>query len=77
MGLVIGVPWDTMSAGYFHTWSWGRTTPLGIWIGPLPIEECLFMILAPMMLIGAALLFQIDLYLCASIKNETDFPVRT
>jgi lycopene cyclase domain-containing protein len=53
MGLVIGVPWDTISAGYFYTWSWRRTALLGVYIGPLPVEEYLFMMLVPMMLIGA------------------------
>jgi lycopene cyclase domain-containing protein len=71
MGLMIGVPWDTISAGYFHTWFWRRTGLLGIWIGPLPIEEYLFMMLVPMMLIGASLIFRIDLYLCVPCKKET------
>jgi lycopene cyclase domain-containing protein len=71
MGSVIGAPWDTLSAGYFHTWFWRRTALLGVWVGPLLIEEYLFMMLAPMMLIGAALLFRIDLYLCASCRKET------
>jgi len=22
MGLTIGVPWDLISAGFFHTWFW-------------------------------------------------------
>jgi lycopene cyclase domain-containing protein len=72
MGLVIGVPWDTISAGYYHTWFWRRTALLGVYIGPLPVEEYLFMMLVPMMLIGAALLFRIDLYLCSSCKKKTD-----
>ena len=37
---------------------------MGITIGPLPVEEYIFMILVPMMLIGAALTFKIDLYVC-------------
>jgi len=77
IGLVIGVPWDTIAAGYFHTWFWSRTALLGIWIGPLPIEEYLFMMLVPMMLIGAALLFRIDLYMHVSCKKETDRLIRT
>jgi lycopene cyclase domain-containing protein len=61
MGLIIGVPWDLTSSGYFHTWSWNKETLMGIWIGPLPLEEYLFMVLLPMMLIGAALIFGINL----------------
>ena len=63
IGLIIGVPWDVISAGYFHTWSWNDDTLMGLWIGPLPLEEYLFMVLVPMMVIGAALVFRIDLYL--------------
>jgi hypothetical protein len=43
---------------------------VGVWIGPLPLEEYLFMVLVPMMLIGAALLFRIDLYVCETDKKE-------
>ena len=60
MGLVIGVPWDLISSGYFHTWFWNASTLIGLWFGPLPFEECLFMVLVPMMLIGAALIFRIN-----------------
>jgi len=69
MGLAIGVPWDMISAGYFHTWFWNRNTLIGIMIGPLPLEEYLFMVLVPMMFIGAALLLKIDLYVCAPNKK--------
>jgi lycopene cyclase domain-containing protein len=61
MGLAIGLPWDLISAGYFHTWFWNGSTLTGLWMGPLPLEEILFMILVPMMLIGAALVFRINL----------------
>jgi lycopene cyclase domain-containing protein len=64
MGLIIGVPWDLISAGYFHTWFWSRSTLLDVWIGPLPLEEYLFMVLVPMMFLGAALIFRINLYIC-------------
>jgi len=64
MGLVIGVPWDTMSAGIFQTWFWNKEQLIGVWIGWLPLEEYLFMVLVPMMLIGGALVFKIDLYIC-------------
>jgi lycopene cyclase domain-containing protein len=70
MGLVIGVPWDIISSGHFHTWFWNVDTLVGVWIGPLPLEEYLFMVLVPMMLIGAALLFRIDLYVCETDKKE-------
>jgi lycopene cyclase domain-containing protein len=63
MGLAIGVPWDFVSAGYFHTWFWNRDTLLGLWISPLPLEEYLFMALVPMMLVGAAIAFKIDLHI--------------
>ncbi|MFQ6067983.1 MAG: lycopene cyclase domain-containing protein [Candidatus Bathyarchaeia archaeon] len=62
MGLLIGVPWDTISAGYFQTWFWNEDTLIGVWIGCLPLEEYLFMILVPMMLIGATLIFKIELH---------------
>ncbi|HDD70431.1 MAG TPA: lycopene cyclase domain-containing protein [Candidatus Bathyarchaeota archaeon] len=62
MGLVIGVPWDTISACYFHTWYWNKETLVGVWIGGLPLEEYLFMVLVPMMLIGASLIFKIELH---------------
>ncbi len=62
MGLVIGVPWDTISACYFHTWYWNKKTLVGVWIGGLPLEEYLFMVLVPMMLIGASLIFKIELH---------------
>jgi lycopene cyclase domain-containing protein len=62
MGLVIGVPWDTISAGFFHTWFWNQKTLIGLMIGPLPLEEYLFMMLVPMMLVGAALAFKVNLY---------------
>ena len=62
-GLGIGVPWDMISAGYFHTWSWNDDTLVGLWIGPLPLEEYLFMALVPMMLIGVAIVLRIDLHL--------------
>jgi len=68
MGLVIGVPWDTISACYFHTWSWNEDTLTGIWIGGLPLEEYLFMVLVPMMLIGAALIFKIELHVSSREK---------
>jgi len=63
MGLVIGVPWDTISACYFHTWYWNKETLVGVWIGGLPLEEYLFMVLVPMMLIGASLIFKIELHI--------------
>lgn len=63
MGLVIGVPWDTISACYFHTWYWNEETLVGVWIGGLPLEEYLFMVLVPMMLIGASLIFKIELHI--------------
>ena len=63
MGLVIGVPWDTISACYFHTWYWNKEALVGVWIGGLPLEEYLFMVLVPMMLIGAALIFKIELHI--------------
>lgn len=62
MGLAIGVPWDIISAGFFHTWFWNEKTLIGVMIGPLPLEEYLFMALVPMMLVGAALVFKINLY---------------
>lgn len=70
LGLAIGVPWDLISAGYFQTWYWNKSTLIGIMIGPLPLEEYLFMILVPMMVIGAALVFKIDLS-CA-FRNKED-----
>jgi hypothetical protein len=39
-------------------------------IGPLPLEEYLFMIFVPMMVIGAALVFKID-FSCA-FRNKED-----
>ncbi len=62
MGLVIGVPWDTLSACYFNTWYWKEDTLIGVWVGGLPLEEYLFMVLVPMMLMGGALIFKINLY---------------
>jgi lycopene cyclase domain-containing protein len=62
MGLVIGVPWDLISAGFFHTWSWAKSTLIGVWILGLPLEEYFFMMLVPMMLVGAALIFRVSLY---------------
>jgi lycopene cyclase domain-containing protein len=62
IGLAIGIPWNLISAGYFHTWSWNENTIIGLWIGPLPLEEYLFMILVPMMLIGALLIFKVNLH---------------
>jgi len=56
--------------GYFQTWYWNKSTPIGIMIGPLPLEEYSFMILVPMMVIGAALVFKIDLS-CA-FRNKED-----
>lgn len=44
MGLVIGVPWDTISAGIFQTWFWNDEQLIGVWIGWLPLEEYLFMV---------------------------------
>ena len=70
MGIVIGVPWDLISAGYFHTWFWNEDTLIGIMIGPLPLEEYLFMVLVPMMFIGATLIFKIDLYIYASNEKR-------
>ena len=70
MGLVIGVPWDTISACYFHTWFWNEDTLMGIWIGGLPLEEYLFMVLVPMMLIGGALIFKIELHVSAPKKRR-------
>ncbi|NWG10935.1 lycopene cyclase domain-containing protein [Candidatus Bathyarchaeota archaeon] len=64
MGLAIGMPWDTISAGILKTWSWNEEQLIGVWIGWLPLEEYLFMVLVPMMLIGGALIFKIDLYIC-------------
>jgi hypothetical protein len=61
-----------ISAGYFHTWFWNEGTLLGAMIGPLPLEEYLFMVLVPMMLIGAALLFKVDLYVCEPNKSSTE-----
>ena len=54
-------PWDTISVCYFHKWWWNEEALLGIWID-LPLEECLFMVLVPMMLIGASLIFKIELH---------------
>jgi lycopene cyclase domain-containing protein len=62
MGLALGVTWDLVSAGFFHTWFWNENTLMGVMIGPLPLEEYLFMMLVPMMLVGAALMFKISLY---------------
>jgi len=70
MGLVIGVPWDMISAGYFNTWSWNEATLIGAKIGPLPLEEYLFMVLVPMMVIGAALVFKIDLHVRSVNKAD-------
>ena len=70
MGLVIGVPWDTISACYFHTWSWNPDTLMDIWIGGLPLEEYLFMVLAPMTFIGGALLFKVELHVSAPQKRR-------
>lgn len=64
MGLVIGVPWDTISAGLLRTWFWNEEQLIGVWIGYLPLEEYLFVVLVPMMLIGGALIFKIDLHIC-------------
>ena len=70
MGLVIGVPWDMISACYFHTWFWNEDTLMGVWIGGLPLEEYLFMVLVPMMLVGGALLFKIELHVSAPQKRR-------
>jgi len=70
MGLVIGVPWDIISACYFNTWYWNEDTLMGIWIGCLPLEEYLFMILIPMMLIGGALIFKIELHVGTQQKSK-------
>jgi hypothetical protein len=59
MGLTIGVPWDLIYAGFFHTWLWNADILLCVMIGPLPLEEYLFMVLVPMMLVGAALIFNL------------------
>lgn len=32
MGLLIGVPWDTISACYFNTWFWNKDTLIGVWM---------------------------------------------
>lgn len=39
IGLVIEVPWDTISTCYFNTWFWNEDTLMGVWIGGLPLEE--------------------------------------
>ncbi|MGQ9459797.1 MAG: lycopene cyclase domain-containing protein [Candidatus Bathyarchaeaceae archaeon] len=70
MGLVIGVPWDMISVHCFKTWSWNEDTLMGIRIGGLPLEEYLFMILVPMMLIGGALIFKIELHVGTQQKSK-------
>jgi hypothetical protein len=57
ISLVEGAPWNVISAGFFHTWLWNENALIGVRIGPLPLEEYLFM-----MLVGAALFFKIILY---------------
>ncbi len=71
VGLVIGVPWDTISAGFLRTWFWNEDQMIGVWMAYLPLEEYLFMVLVPMMLIGGALLFKIDLHIDSKkMRNE-------
>jgi len=70
MGLVIGVPWDMISVHCFQTWSWRKDTLIGVWIGGLPLEEYLFIVLVPMMLIGGALIFKIELHVGTQQKSK-------
>ncbi len=42
-----GIVWDSVSVAIFHLWYWNENMLLGVWIGCLPLEEYLFMILVP------------------------------
>lgn len=44
---VFGMVWDSVSVAVFHLWYWNESTLVGVWIGCLPLEEYLFMILVP------------------------------
>jgi len=60
IGLAIGVPWDMIATHLYRVWSWNEQTLIGVWVGGLPLEEWLFMVLTPMALIGALAMFKIE-----------------
>jgi len=59
MGLTINVPWDLISAGFFHTRFWNADILLCVMKGRCRLEEYLFMVLVPMMLVGGTLIFNL------------------
>ena len=55
---VFGVVWDSISVAVFHLWYWNVNSLIGVWIGYLPLEEYLFIILVPIAVLEVFFLMQ-------------------